>query len=282
MLVRFNGLDLADASKYLITGMTGWDDTPEVVSGSAVRPRRHGSWPGGLLVPKRVVSIDLEILGDRSSDNTTTAALKALRKAMALDDTERPLTIDLDYGLGTEEINARVTSLLLPMRQGYGQRRMAHIELTASDPRRYFAAWNSKTFGTRTRNAIPVYPVKYPKKYAGYGNPGDLVAVNEGGVSTPPVFRIRGPIGMPSISIKDAHGTRKITFDLSLGPSQELVIDVQAGTAKVGATNYYGDSRGALLEDMFLRPGTSTIHFSGTGNTSSLARLTAAWRSANF
>lgn len=280
MLMKFNNLDLADESKYLITGLSGWDDMPELITGSAVRPRRHGSWPGGVLAPKRVVAIDLEVLADRENGNTNTEALLALRKAMAISDEEKPLTIDLDYGLGVEEINARVTSLILPMTPGYSQRRMASIEFTATDPRRYAKAWNSKTWGTRTRTPVPVYPVKYPKPYVTYSAPGDLSAVNEGTVETPPKFRIRGPITNPSITVKDSKGTRKISFALSLSSRQELVIDVQAGTARVGATSFYGDTRGALLEDMFLRPGLSTIHFSGTGNGAQNARLTAEWRSA--
>ena len=282
MIVRFNGLDLADETKYLITGITGWDDMPEVVSGSAVRPRRHGSWPGGLLAPRRVVTLDLEILGDSTTGNSNLEALTALRKAMALDDTERALTIDFEQGLGPEEINCRVTSLILPMSAGYSIRRSASIEFAASDPRRYAADWTAKTFGTRTRSVVPVYPVRYPKKYQTYGKPGDLTAINEGGINTPPVFTITGPIIRPGITITDSKGTRKISFDLTLGAGKRLVVDVQNGTARQGATSYYGDTRGALLEDMVLRPGTSTIHFTGSGNTSQLATLNVAWRSANL
>ena len=280
MLVQFNNLNLADETKYLITGISGWDDVPEVISGSAVRPRRHGSWPGGLLTTKRVVVIDLEILPDDSG--TVTANLKALRKAMAVDDTERPLTIDLDYGMDEEVINARVTSAIYPMGQGYGSRRGASIEFTASDPRRYISTWNTKIFGTRTRTVIPQYPVKYPKKYVTYSKPGELVAINEGDIATPPKFTVEGPIKNPTIRILDAKGTRKISFNVEVGVNQDFVIDVLNGTARMSGGNYYGDSRGALLEDMDLRPGSSTINFSGTGNNSQNARLTVAWRSASL
>jgi Phage tail protein len=281
MLITFNGLNLTDESRYLITGIEGWDDLPDVVSGSAVRPRRHGSWRGGLLAPKRVVTIDLEILPDTANGNVNYGALLALRKAMALSDDERPLTIDLDYGEGAETISARVTALSLPTQSNYHRQRSASIEFTASDPRKY-GAWNTKIFGTRTRNVVPVYPVKYPRKYTAYGNPGDLTVINTGGADSPPTFRIRGPIIKPGITINDPKGTRKITFDMTVGATQELVVNVYDGTARIGATNFYGDSRGALLEDMTIRPGTSTIHFSGTGNNSQNARLNVAYRSANL
>lgn len=280
MLVRFNGLDLADESKFIISEISGWDDMPDIVSGSAVRPRRHGSWPGGVLATKRVVTIDLMLLPDETG--TVTANLKALRKAMALDHKERPLHMDLDYDLGAEEINARVSSLMLPMRAGYGRERMASIEFTATDPRRYTAAWTTKSFGTRTRSVVPSYPIKYPKGYTQYGKPGDLTVINEGFIDTPPMFRIRGPIQTPSITITDTVGTRKMTFDAYVPVGKELVIDVQNGTAKQGSTNFYGDTRGALLEDMSLRPGVSTIHFAGTGNSSQNARLQVEWRSASL
>lgn len=282
MIIRFNGLDLADESKYLITGISGWDDMPELVSGSAVRPRRHGMWPGGLLATKRVVVIDLEILADPENENTTTAAMKELRKAMALDDTEHELLMDLDYDSGEEAITARVTSVLFPIGKGYGRQRSASIEFTASDPRRYVARWNSKSFGTRTRSVIPSYPIKYPKGYAQYGKPGDLTVINEGHIDTPPIFRIRGPIQNPSITITDSKGTRKMAFDAFVPAGKELVIDVQNGTAKQGSNSFYGDTRGALLEDMTLRPGSSTIHFAGTGNSVANARLQVEWRSASL
>jgi Phage tail protein len=282
MIVRFNGLDLADETRFLITSITGWDDMPELVSGTAVRPRRHGSWPGGLLATKRVVVVDFEILADPRADNTTTAAVQAVRKAMAISDNEQDLVVDLDYGIGEEAVKARVTSLLLPMQKGYGTRRSASIEFTATDPRRYKSVWTTKSFGTRTRSVIPSYPIKYPKGYAAYGNPGDLAVVNEGYVDTPPIFRVTGPITTPSITITDSKGVRKVTFDLALSAGKTMVLDVQAGTARQGATSYYGDSRGALLEDMNLRPGLSTIHFAGTGNGSSNARLQVEWRSANL
>jgi hypothetical protein len=282
MIVRFNGLDLADESRFLITSISGWDDMPDLVIGSAVRPRRHGSWPGGLLATKRVVVIDFEILGDRETDNTTTAALKAVRQALAINNDEQELVVDLDYGLGEEAIVARVTSLMLPMRAGYGQQRSASVEFTATDPRRYASVWTTKSFGTRTRSLVPSYPIRYPRPYAMYGKPGDLTVINEGGIDTPPMFRITGPIQTPSITITDPKGVRKITFDAFIPVGKQLVIDVQAGTARQGSTSYYGDTRGALLEDMNLRPGSSTIHFTGTGNSSQNARLQVEWRSANL
>lgn len=282
MIVRFNGLDLADESRFLITGISGWDDMPELVSGSAVRPRRHGMWPGGLLATKRVVVLDLEILADPSEENTTTQAMKDIRKAMAVTDEEHELLMDLDYDTGAEVIKARVTSLLFPISQGYGRRRSASIEFTASDPRRYVKDWTTKSFGIRTRSVVPSYPIKYPKGYTQYGKPGDLTVINEGHIDTPPMFRIRGPIQTPSIRITDPKGVRKMTFDAFIPAGKELVIDVQNGTAKQGSTSYYGDTRGALLEDMTLRPGTSTINFAGTGNSSANARLQVEWRSASL
>jgi hypothetical protein len=282
MLVKFNNLDLADETKFLIRDITGWDDMPELTNGSAARPRRHGMWPGGMLAPKRVVTVELEILAD-PIEGTVTKNLKELRKAMVLQDKESPLAVDLDYDLGLEEINARVSDFVVPMRQGYGVRRTAFIEFTATDPRRYTMPWQTKKFGTRTRMPVPVYPVKYPKPYVTYGNPGDLSVVNEGGIATPPVFRIVGPIIRPSITLTDTlQGTRKVNFDVTVGSGQELVIDTQAGTARMGATSYYGDTRGALIEDMLINPGISTIHFAGTGNNSQNARLTVEWRSANL
>ena len=279
MEILFNGIDLGNDDTFIVTGIDGWEDTPGLVSGSTVRPRRHGSWPGGILAPKRVVTIDFLVTPGSGGVDTQLAKME-LRKALRVSDTELPLTIDL--GWGREVINARVTGFNMPTAAGYEKLQTASVEFTASDPRRYAATWTTARFGLRTRQAIPVYPVKYPKRYVRYGNPGDRILTSGGTVASPPNISIIGPIVRPTITFKDALGIRKTTFALTVPKGRTLSINVANGTAKMGGGSFYGDSRGALIEDMLINPGTSTVHFAGSGKGSESALLDIAWRDATL
>lgn len=279
MLVRFNGCDLADESRYVITGITGWDDVPDLTDGTAARPRRHGSWPGGLSAPKRVVTVDLKIVGDRDGDDTTTAALKKLRQAFAVSDEERQLVVDLDYDLGVELINARVTALTLPIGRGYHRMRDCSVEFTATDPRKYSGAEYSASTGVATIGPGRPYPMSGTFQYSTTaGSPGAFDAVNSGNTDTPPRFSVRGPLNRPTISVSDRAGRRRTTFNLNLTSSEVLLVNPADGTVTVNGADRFGAARGALVEDLIMRPGLSTITLGGTGT----GRLTTTWRDATL
>lgn len=283
MEMTFNGLSLGDESNYLITGIDGWEGRSETTNGSTPYPRRLGSWVGGLSSVKRVVSVDLEILSDRNTDNLTTVPKRNLSRACAMADEETPLMLDLGYGMQPEMIFARVTALTIPTSKGYGQRQIAMLEFTASDPRRYSIQTNTATAGI----PVPLRGNTYPITYGRYAqvitpdNRGEAVVQNIGNAPSPPTFRIVGPVRNPTITVAGEKGyRRRIQFNLNLAAGEALVATPATGTVTVDGTARRGIASGALIEDMELPAGTSTVALGGTG--SNTAKLTVSWRDANL
>jgi hypothetical protein len=279
MLVSFNGLELSDESKYMITAITGWDDIPGISDGSAARPRRQGSWPGGLQAPKRVTVIDFLVLDNPKDGNINTAALMEAKQKLALQDDENELIIDMDFGLGGAVSNSRVTALTLPITAGYFRVRSASVEFTASDPRKYSVAGYSAQTGVKTIGPGQPYPMSGTFQYASApGAAGQVQVVNSGNAETPPEFTFRGPVNRPSVAIIDKTGRRKTTFDLNVATGETLVVRPASGEVLLNGASRYGTARGALVEDLSFRPGLSTVAFGGSGN----GKLVIDWRDATI
>lgn len=275
---------MGDESNYRVTHIDGWEDRPETTNGSTPRPHRKGSWAGGLSSVKRVVSVDLDVLGDPQNSYLTTGPKQQLRTVMAMDDDESPLMVDLGYGIPPEIIFARVTAFTMPTIRGYGRHQPALVEWTATDPRRYSINVNKAEAGLPT----PVRGISYPIKYGRYpelitpANRGEAVVQNIGNSPTTATYRIVGPVKNPTITIAGPGGyRRRIQFNVNLVAGEVLYAETAYGTVEIGGTPRQGIATGALLEDMELPVGTSTVQLGGQG-VSAAAKLTVNWRDANL
>lgn len=282
MDITYKGLSLGDDTNYLATGIDGWESRPEITNGSTPHPRRLGSRVGGLSSVKRVVTIDFEILGDPQDNYLTTLPKRKLASIMALDDDESPLMLDLGYGIPPEIIFARVTSFTVTTERGYGRKQPAFIEWTATDPRRYSINVSEAVTGL----PVAVRGVPYPITYGRYpdmitpANRGEAVVQNIGNSPTPATFRIVGPVNTPTVTVAGKRGPRRIQFNVNLVSGEVLTASTADGSVTVGGAARQGLTSGALLEDMEVPAGTSTVALGGSG--SSAARLTVSWRDANL
>lgn len=283
MDLTFKGLSFGDGTDYVITGIDGWEDRPETTNGSTPHPRRLGSWVGGLSSVKRVVTVDLQILGKRDDNNQTTIPKRNLTIACAMDDEESPLVADLGYGIAPEQIFARVTALSLPTAKGYGRQQTASVEFTATDPRRYSIQTNYAQTGLPVAVRGNTYPIPYGR-YAQTitpGNRGEAIVQNIGNASSPPTYRIVGPVRNPTITVSGPRNfRRRIQFNVNLAPGEVLEAQAAYGSVRVGGADRHGITTGALVEDMEIPPGTSTVALGGSGSGS--ATLTVYWRDANL
>lgn len=283
MDMTFKGLSFGDNSNFLITNIDGWEDRPETTNGSTPHPRRLGSWVGGLSSTKRVVTVDLEILADRANDGSTTLPKNKLSKALAMDDEESPLMLDLDYYLPREIIYARVTGFDMPTSRNYARSQKALIEFTATDPRRYSVGMNYATTGLPVLLRGAAYPITYGR-YAAVITPdarGEAIAQNEGNTATPPTYKLVGPVRNPTITVLGPKNfRRRIQFNVNLASGETLLAKPAAGTVTVDGAARRGITSGALIEDMELPAGISTVTLGGTGSGN--AKLTVSWRDANL
>lgn len=281
MDMTFKGLSFGDDSHFLITNIDGWEDRPETTNGSTPHPRRLGSWVGGLSSTKRVVTVELEILAHRSGDGTTTYPKHLLSKAIALDDEESPLMLDLGYSLGREIIYARVTAFDMPTSRGYGRSQRALIEFTATDPRRYSMGINYATTGLPVALRGNTYPITYGR-YPTVITPdqrGEAIVQNEGNAAAPPTYKIVGPVKNPTITVLGPKNfRRRIQFNINLASGETLLAQSEYGTVTVGGAARRGVATGALMEDMEVPPGISTVTLGGVGTAN--AKLTVSWRDA--
>lgn len=283
MDMTFKGLSFGDESNYLITKIDGWEDRPETTNGSTPHPRRLGSWVGGLSSVKRVVTVDLEILADRDADNSTTLPKYQLSRALAMDDVESPLLLDLGYEIPREIIFARATAFDMPTVRNYGRKQTASIEFTATDPRRYSTAINYAETGLPVAMRGNLYPINYGR-YAQVITPdnrGEAVVQNTGNSPSPPTYKIVGPVRNPTITVLGPNKfRRRIQFNINLASGEVLLAKPAYGEVTVGGAQRRGITSGALMEDMEVPAGTSTVTLGGTGTSS--AKLTVSWRDANL
>lgn len=282
MRIEFNGLDLADESLFNVTSIDGLDSLPDLTIGMAPKPRRHGSWLGGKLAQKRVITIGLQILGDPTGDNRTTTAKNKLVNALQIMDVELPLIFELDYGDQPVMVYASVTALDLPIKQDYSRLREATIEFTCTDPMKYSAAAKQRTAAPpRVPEATP-YGGQYGFAYSiTTGLSGAVTADNNGNSPAPAIYRMRGPITRPVITLVDSIGTRTVRFNVTLKASDELYVSSSANRVLLNGSDNYGAANGALVADLVMRPGETTVTFTGDDTGGPVPpSLTVEWRDA--
>jgi len=283
VIVQFKGLDLGDGSDYIVTGLDGWEDRPEITNGSAPRPHSLGSWVGGLGSQKRVITLDLLIPGLLSDDNQTTIPKARLRQVAGLDETESPLLIGLDYGTTPEIANVRVTAFSMPMVKGYGRLQTASVEFTATDPRKYSNGVYTATTGLPTaprRQAYPLIYGEYTQAPTG-AQRGEATMENLGNAASPAIFRITGPSQEPVITVTGESGKQKrTTFHTPLGAGEVLEVSTADNTVTLNGALRNGQTTGALVTHLEIPPGKSTVTLGGAGSDET--QLTVKWRDATL
>jgi hypothetical protein len=273
---------MGDESLYNITSIEGLDSLPDLTIGMAPKPRRHGSWLGGKLAQKRVISIGFQIMGDPADDWRTTKPKNALVSAMQIQDVELPLIFEMDYGEQPVLVNASVTALDLPIVQNYSRLRTGVVEFTCTDPMKYATeAKQGQALPPSDPPAIEYgfsYGVQYSEE-AGATN--SFTAVNEGNSNAASIFTVRGPISRPVITLLDGQGTRATTFDLTLTDRDELRISTAQNRVLLNGSDSFGSASGALVADLVMRPGETIVSFGGVVPSGAAPSLSVSWRDAS-
>jgi len=281
MRIEFNGLDLGDGSNYNVTGIEGLDSLPDLTIGMAPKPRRHGSWLGGKLAQKRVITIGFDILGDPDDDYRTTKPKNRLQNAFQIMDVELPLIFEMDYGEEPVLVHASVTSLELPITRDYSRFRQGIVEFTCSDPMKYATNAKSGTTGTPQVPASAVYGLPYGFAYSEEIElSGTFTATNTGNSPAPAVYQIQGPVNRPTVTLTDDQGVRATTFNVNLTATDRIYVDTFRNRVLINGADRFGSATGALVSDLTIRPGETTVAFTGETGGSTAPSLTVEWRDA--
>ncbi len=294
--IQWGTLLLGERSPYAGRVAAGWTSRPQVDSGSVLRAQQHGGYPGRLLARERVITFDFELIPeDPSLDSLWPSYLEALEAAVAIEQAERPLVVQL---AGRRlQVDARVTDFVMPDdRQFTRGNPRGTIEWTCSDPRRYGMTALSFPTGlpqsgsgldwgdTSSPTGLDWHDGDSPAglDWGTGGSSGDLAVTNAGTAPTHPLLEIRGPVVMPSIVLQETG--QVLEYDLPLAASDVLTVDTAAGTVTLasGASRLYTVTARSSPEEAFVLPhGTSTISFrAAPGSSDPAASLTVRYRPA--
>lgn len=283
MLVTFNGVDLGDESRYSVQSIDGLDSLPDLTIGTTPRPRRNGSWLGGKLSQKRVITIQVDVLGDPDDEYRTTRPFLALQRACEVADYELPLNFDLGFGEPPIMVYASVTAFDAPRGINYALGRSVTVEFTCTDPNKYAGVAQIKSTPPPVRPAATPYGAAYGFAHSmGTGLSGAFLATNAGNSNSQVVYTITGPVTRPAITLTDGQGTRRTDFNLTLAASDRLVIDTAVNRLELNGADRFGSSSGALITDLFFRPGDTTVAFTAEAvPDENPGSLSAEWRDAS-
>ncbi|WP_328318845.1 phage distal tail protein [Streptomyces sp. NBC_00388] len=288
--IQWGGLLMGTGTPYPVdrTGITGWDDLPELDLGDVLRPDQHGAWPGDRWAQPRLIGATVWLAPPAGTDPLATAT--AFRSATGPGGQERWLAVRL---LGeTLAVRARVSRRVVPQDRAYALQGFAKVSLqwTATDPRRY---------GPVLHDAITGLPVgetglawddtagsglRWPLGWGAAGNAGSIAAANAGGASVRPVVEFRGPVQRPSLTrLSDG---RQLQYDLALGAGDVLTVDTETGTVLLNdtASRIYTATPDSSPEQLFqLEPGTTDLAFRSDDTTPSpAASVTVRWRDGHW
>lgn len=283
--VQWAGLLLGPGTPYGIdsSGMTGWEDLPEIQSADADRPTDHGAWPGARYAKSRLVGGQVWLLPD--ADGGGPAALdtvRTLRQALALRDEERWLAVRV-HG-ETLAVRARVGRRVVPTDQTYATQGVAKasVQWIAADPRRYQPT--ERTAGTEPPEpeAGLTWPLVWPLDWGQALSTGDLALDNEGSAPTHPVITFQGPCTTPSVTEQTTG--RRLRYGITLAAQDQLVVDTTEGTVVLNGTasRRYTALPDSGPEELFtFDPGRSELSFRADSFQAG-ARMTVTWRSAEW
>ncbi|MFD7106087.1 phage distal tail protein [Streptomyces celluloflavus] len=286
--IQYGDLLLGPGTAVRWRKLTGWEDSPDVDSGTVPRSGAHGAYPGALLAQPRTITLDGVVL--RTTPGAMTAAVRKLSALLALRDDEIPLAIKLDDAPPLLCF-ARCLRHSIPVEPSYltGTVTGGALQFEASDPRRY--ALVEQRVEARLPQGEPGLDwhtdpepehLAWPLDFGEPGSTGALIAVNDGDALTHPLITFRGPVARPSLTCL-ATG-EAIEYDLDLADGDELVVDTAAGTVMLNGTasrTYTATNRSVPESTFTLAAGTAAFIFrAAPGFTDPRASCSLRWRSA--
>lgn len=240
---------------WTMASLDGWD-SPDLPEAAESRPSQDGMWDALNYYGGRTVGIDGKLVA------LTYAAREAaeyrLRQAVARD---RLVTVTI--GETTSKwVSARRSGRLMvrPLTETVSE---FSIAMLAPDPRKYgdpVSATLSADDGALGLAPPWTPPVLLP---APAGAPDQALMVNAGTYNSPPTITIRGPGS--GISIHNYTTGRSLLYDLTLGASDYLLVDVAAGVSLLNGSSPRAPAPGSSVTGQFLvDPGPNLFRIFGT------------------
>lgn len=257
----------------MLTDITGFD-MPDVRENADNLVQMDGGIHGDFFFGRRPMTMSARVLAVSAADrndkiNDALRAFAALR-----DDLEIKWTPD---GGQEQFISARLQQ---PMRVTGNWIKEFQVGLVAADFRKYSTDLASSTVAADATAGVGGFgfPLAFPINF-GVANPtGQLLAENNGNVTTYPVFTITGPGSNPSIF--NATTNQTISFAYTLAAGETLVVDTLNRTVMLnGTTNRYSALDFTTTSWFGLVPGVNDLRLIYPSYSTGAA-LQVQWRHA--
>lgn len=273
---EFNGLLFGSQTPYTTTKVDGLLSLPSGEANDTDKTLEHGSIPGRFRLQKRVVSIDLHVVGSALSDTLLDAAKKAFQGPPLYNPREQKQFVFQRPGKAKQYFMARCErrdfSSTFDVAMGHAS---GSVQIVGHDPVIYSLALSTNTATIATSGTVSP----------------NMAATNSGdhpdGVS--PTLRMDGPARNPQVTRSNGNGTPVLTtaIDIDIAAGEYLFVDCAKKTAQV-----FNASTNAFLREAFgnvrldsnwftILPGSNQIYYtrSNVALTGAASVLTVQWRS---
>lgn len=262
---------------WIVESEDGWSASPPVRPTLEDKTIADGSWAGPGFYGSRVVSLSGKAIArDQMSMLLAKERLKAAVGPRALTSLvveelhlSRKAAVRLTDQMDITDAGARAFNWT--------------IILTAADPRRYSVdSLTGSTGLPSTSSTGRTYPRTYPRVYGGAtpGGPGSVFLQQAGDFDeTPAVIVFYGPVISPQVAHPQTD--RQLTFGLTVGQGESLVVDLAAETALLNGTASRVGTISPGSAWFMLTPGSNELQFRGqagptSNDTTPLMTVTAA------
>ncbi|MGW5673933.1 phage distal tail protein [Streptomyces sp. NPDC003860] len=277
--VQYGDLLLGPGTPYRWRTLTGWEELPQLDSGTVPRADAHGAYPGALLAQARTIGLDGLII--RAPRDSIGAAVGALAAGTVPATDELPLVAWLDER-GPLLAFARATRRAIPTTLGYrvGTITGAALEFVATDPRRYGLDVHEGTTTLPAPEPGLVWPLAWPLDFGTPGATGTVTAVNRGDAAAHPVITFHGPVDAPSLTNLSTGAV--LEYDLPLAAGDILTVDTYAGTVTLGGASrlYTATARSVPEQTFVIAPGETALAYRAAPTSPPTASVTVRHRDA--
>lgn len=272
----FNGLTWGPGTDIQVVEIDGLRSMKTRTSDETY-PEDDGALPGIDLLDERTITYKLLIAAPQTM--TVEQALAACAAAFQVIRDPAgglPLQVMLPGWSEPRQLTARPINNDVPIDVNYS---LQYIEfsaqMVAADPLIYSTTLHPLSTGLPSPTAGLPFNVTFPATF-GSSTGGSVLVTNAGNYASRPVITITGPCINPLVS----NGTSFMSFNLTLGATDVLVIDMAAKSVTLNgsASRYNTVTTGSAWWS--LPPGNTTVVFETGDGAQVAARMTIQWRDA--
>lgn len=245
--------------EWVVETEEGWSSSPPVRATVGERSGADGAWGGPGFYGARIVN-----LVGKARGTTRLEMLAAKDRIKASIGVRDPVTLKVEEAHLTRVASVRLSDQI-DLQDMTERVFIWSLTLIAIDPRRYGETVTTVTaFLPVGLSSGRTYMRTYPMVYGGAvsGNSGSVFVTNEGDFDqTPATITFYGPLISPRV--EHPQTDRALTFDLSLGYDETLVVDLKRLTVLLNgvANRAFTISAGSVW--FMLEPGVNELAFRG-------------------